>query len=211
MKNTLLALSFVAAAAASASAQDLAWTGAVPVEKTESLDPAYDPLAQAPPHRMYLAGIRAGFVDGSDAEDPGFSFGAYARFFGVPRLALDLGLDWHEMDYLDGDATVTQIPIMIGIVLEPMEGEQLAPYVVAGLGMVWTEVDFTGPLSSVSSDDDTLFGAYGGAGLQWTPRKGFGVTFEVRYVAVSEGSFGPSGWDEDLDYVQVTFGFHAEY
>ncbi len=79
-------------------------------------------------------------------------------------------IGWTE--YESGDEKVVETPITLDGEYHPLGSSKLDPYVGAGLGYF---------RKTVGDDDMSSFGCQALAGVRWTIKGEFGVSFEVKY------------------------------
>lgn len=155
-------------------------------------------------------GVRIGTVQGDDADDPVAVVGVFGRFDIPGPLNLEVSADYRRETLLDGDIEATVIPLRVSALFNFLPG--LSPYLVAGAGADYVDLDFRNELAGFSDESDLVFEVHAGAGIEI----GLGpvsLGADLRYCRATAISgdelnaalghdYDPSGWTASL-----TLGF----
>ena len=196
-----LTVLFVLATAGSAWAQEseirfpefqdpvILFTGAAPA-----------PLA-ADEAKMEL-GPRLGYVKHGDADEGTFMIGVQLRVPLGNMFAIEASIDFHSSEFEDGDVEVIQWPVQVSALWFVLPNSKITPYVLGGLGWYYTTIDFSGSLSGVDSDTDSMFGAHLGIGGRLSIGKNMSLSADLRFIFIEPNSDELE--DEDFDTTQFT-------
>jgi hypothetical protein len=149
-------------------------------------------------------GARAGFLKAKDADDGTWVVGAQLRWHVAAIFAFEASVEVHRDEFNDGDVEVFTIPVQLSAMLFiPLGG--FRPYVLAGVGWYFTETSFSGPLSNLDDDTDSVFGGHVGIGLELMLGRSFSINADFRYIFLDEPD---SFRDDDFDYWEFTIGLN---
>jgi hypothetical protein len=111
----------------------------------------------------------------------------------------DLGYDnWSPKN--NADATLRSLAVVANVIAKSGNNTSTyRPYVIGGVGIFKTKVEFRGA-GGIALDESSDVGGQLGAGVD-IPLAGFTTFIEARYVMVSRS---PSSWS----YIPVTVGLH---
>ena len=131
--------------------------------------------------------------DVEDFDDSLYGELAVGRYF-HPNFAGEFGIGYTKSDGPAG-ADLTIMPVTLGVrgVL-PMGSVE--PFATLGLGLFYSEWEAPG-----FSEDDTVFGIYAGAGVNFNFTGNMFLGVEGRYF-FAEPSFGP--FDREIDGINLT-------
>jgi len=155
-------------------------------------------------------GLRLGYYAGEDADDAVPTIGVFTRFDIPGPLNLEVSADYRRETLLDGDIEAMVIPLRVSALLNFLPG--LSPYLVAGAGAEYVDLDFRNELAGFSDESDLVFEVHAGAGIEI----GLGpasLGADLRYCRATAISgdelnaalghdYDPSGWTASL-----TLGF----
>jgi len=147
-------------------------------------------------------GVRVGYYDGGDADDPVPVFGVYGRVDIPGPLNFELSADYREESLAGGALEATVVPARVSAVFNFLPG--LSPYLLAGVGADFVSIDFTGAWAGQGDESDLALEWHAGGGFEI----GLGpVSFvgDLRYCGVAEvgndavraalgRAYDPSGW-----------------
>ncbi len=217
MKIWLGALTCVLGAALAANAQE-SGEGARPLltlYESPALEPAppeSEAGASARPAQGDVApklafGVHLGYFEAKDADDGEVFYGLHARIYLLKHLAAEGSLDIARSDFQDDDAELTFIPIQVTGLVFPLPDLQIRPYGLLGLGWYFTDVDYSGSLSGLSDEDESVFGFHIGFGGEMQLGRVLMLHADVRYILLDEPDLDAASVDsDDLDYVQIMIG-----
>jgi opacity protein-like surface antigen len=155
-------------------------------------------------------GVRIGTVQGDDADDPVAVVGVFGRFDIPGPLNLEVSADYRRETLLDGDIEAMVIPLRVSALFNFLPG--FSPYLVAGAGAEYVDLDIRNELAGFSDESDLVFEVHAGAGIEI----GLGpvsLGADLRYCRATAISgdelnatlghdYDPSGWTASL-----TLGF----
>ena len=147
-------------------------------------------------------GVRLGYYDGADADDPVPVFGGYGRVDVPGPLNLEFSADYREESLAGGALEATVVPVRVSAVLNFLPG--LSPYLLAGVGADFVSIGFGGAWAEQGDESDLALEWHAGGGLEI----GLGpvsVVGDLRYCGVAEvgndavrdalgRAYDPSGW-----------------
>ena len=151
-------------------------------------------------------GVRLGYYDGADADDPVPVFGVFGRVDIPGPLNLELSADYREESLAGGALEATVVPVRVSAVLNFFPG--LSPYLLAGIGADFVSIGFGDSWAGQGDVSDLALEWHAGGGLEI----GLGpVSFvgDLRYCGVGEigddaveaalgRAYDPSGWYASL-------------
>lgn len=197
MARNLAALMMVAAMGSAASAQD-------PVLDLSLLSgaPKAGETITLPGIPMPEFGLRAGYLKQRDADDGVWFGGLQVRVPLTEVITIEGSIEFHSSEFNDGDIEVIQYPVQATLLLFPLPSSTtISPYLLGGLGWYYTTVDFSGSLSGVDSETESIFGAHLGFGA----RVGLGGTMtlsaDLRYIFLEPDDDQLD--DEEFDTIQL--------
>jgi len=127
--------------------------------------------------KVLSIGPRAVYVTPKDADEGTWSGGAQARLHISPSLALEGSIDYRSNTYFH-ITTIKTYPVQATILAYLMPGVFVSPYLLAGAGLYYTEVD--GPLNFTNTY--SRFGVHAGAGLEIMINQSLSLDGSYRYV-----------------------------
>jgi len=145
-------------------------------------------------------GLRAGYIKPRDADDGTWFGGVQVRVPLTPVLAIEGSIEFHSSEFADGDIEVVQWPVQASLLVFLMPDAPVCPYVLAGLGWYYTTTDFSGSLSGVDSETDSLVGAHIGFGAKFA-LGGATASADLRYIFLEPDNDNLD--DEDFDTIQL--------
>lgn len=152
-------------------------------------------------------GVHVGWLEMKDAEDGEVFYGAQIRLYLLPWLAVEGSVDVSKQDFLDDDAVLTTVPVQVSALLFPFADLPVRPYLLAGVGWYFQDVEFDGPLSAIDDDKDSTFGYHVGAGLEVLLGRVLMLYADVRYVWLDDPEFDSVEIEEeDFDFWQAAAG-----
>lgn len=180
-----------------------AWGGAVAAA-------LFATLAAAAPAAAVDPGIRLGYYDGTDADDPVPVIGVYGRVDVPGPVNLEISADYRNEELRGGDLEAAVVPVRVSAVISMLP--VLSPYLLAGVGADYVSISFHNELADRGDESSLVFEAHAGGGVEF----GLGpvsVILDLRYCAVEEVSeeavqsalghaYDPSGW-----YASISAGF----
>jgi opacity protein-like surface antigen len=198
---TLFALGAVAGAA---HAQDLEPVSFYIPLDSDPADPAQ--IEQGP--QFYL-GLRAGYLRAKEADEGTWHGGLQARLFLIEYLAVEGSIEFHQSDFEDGNAIVTQYPVQVSALLFPFPQWKLRPYGLAGVGWYYTHIEFTDALNFLEDETTYVVGLHVGAGADLKLGNRMTASADVRYIWQDDADFGDIEVDgDDISYWQLTFSLN---
>lgn len=150
----------------------------------------------------WTLGPRLGYANSSDADHGTWLVGGQVRLHIFSWLAAEASIEGRRDEYEGGDADVLTIPIQLtGIVYLPVDWA-IRPYALAGFGWYYTDVHYSGSLSSLSDDSEVDFGGHAGLGAEWQLTPSLSLNVDIRWVWRDE----PPRLKNDFDFYEVTAG-----
>jgi opacity protein-like surface antigen len=151
-------------------------------------------------------GVRLGYYAGEDADDPVAVVGVFSRFDIPGPLNLEVSADYRRETLLDGDIEAMVIPLRVSALFNFLPG--LSPYLVAGAGADYVDLDYRNGLAGFNDESDLVFEVHAGAGIEI----GLGpvsLGADLRYCRATGLSsdalstalghdYDPSGWSATL-------------
>jgi opacity protein-like surface antigen len=157
----------------------------------------------------FMLGARVGYMQGKDADKGNWLGGVQARLYIVEFLAVEGSIEFHQDEYLDGDATLTFYPVQVSTLLSPFTQWPVRPYVLGGAGWYYTRIDYHDALETLDSETDHFFGFHVGGGAELSLGKSLVLSADFRYVFVDEPGVDNSQIEnEDWDYWEITGGIN---
>jgi len=135
-----------------------------------------------------------------DADDGTWFGGVQVRVPLTPNLAIEGSIEFHASEFADGDIEVVQYPVQASLLVFLMPDAPVCPYVLAGLGWYYTTTEFSGSLSGVDSETDSLVGAHIGFGAKFA-LGGATASADLRYIFLEPDNDNLN--DEDFDSIQL--------
>jgi opacity protein-like surface antigen len=121
------------------------------------------------------------YFDPVDADEGDFSGGGQVRLHFSPAIALEGSIDYRRSDF---ENTQTHIyPVQASLLAYLMPGKAISPFLLAGAGWYFTEVEGPG-----TDENQNRFGPHVGGGLQAFLNKSWSIDATYRYV-----------WLEDIE------------
>ena len=159
------------------------------------------PVETAPKSFGPEIGLRAGFISPRDADDGTWFGGLQVRVPLTPMFAIEGSIEFHSSDFADGEIEVVQYPVQATLLVFIMPDAPVCPYVLGGLGWYYTTVDFSGSLSGVDSETDSMFGAHLGFGARFDLGGTASASADLRYIFVEPDNDALE--DEDFEAIQL--------
>jgi hypothetical protein len=161
-------------------------------------------LGQEAGEKNFSFGFRLGVVEAPDADEATWT-AAIALRWGLSSLfAVELSGSYYRSDYEDEDADVRVIPVQASLLLSPFQG-RLRPFALAGVGLLFVDVDFDGALAPLGHETETEFGAHLGLGFDLELGREAFLSGDARWNFYDELE------DDDLDFLQVTVGIYFRF
>lgn len=155
----------------------------------------------------FSIGAHVGWFEYKDAEDGEVFYGLQARLYLLKWLALEGSIDFQKQDFLDDDADLTIVPVQLTGLLFPLPDSPLRPYLLAGAGWYFMDVEYKGSLSALDDDDDAMFGVHVGGGLEFLIGRMLMIYADLRYTFLDEPGVDNSQLeDEEFDFWQAAIG-----
>ena len=145
-------------------------------------------------------GLRAGYIKPRDADDGTWFGGVQLRVPLTSVLAVEGSIEFHTSEFADGDIEVVQYPVQASLLVFLMPDAQVCPYILGGLGWYYTTTDFSGSLSGIDSETDSLVGAHLGFGAR-VMMGGATLSGDLRYIFLEPDDDNLD--DEDFDTIQL--------
>jgi opacity protein-like surface antigen len=159
-----------------------------------------------------LFGVRTGFLMATDAEEAVPFLGIGARFPLADMGAFEITADLWQDEFLGGDAEATHAPVMFsGLLYFPLEIPTTTPYILAGVGMHFLSISYSGGLDGAESEDDAEFAFHGGGGLEITVGSMLKIHMDVRWILLDPDPDVDALRDEEMDTVQFTFAIDLRF
>jgi outer membrane protein W len=169
-------------------------------------DPSIAPAAGDSGYGMAL-GLHLGYFKPKDADGGEVFYGIHLRLSLLKYFAAEASVDVARGDFADDDGKFTMIPVQISGLFFPFPDSALSPYVLAGAGWYYTQIDFSGTLAALKDERDHAFGVHLGAGAELRLGRQLMIHADVRYVFLDEPGLDKSQLkDEEFDYWQVMIG-----
>jgi hypothetical protein len=155
----------------------------------------------------FSIGAHVGWFESKDADDGEVYYGLQARIYLLKWLGIEGSVDVQKQDFLDEDADLTTVPVQLTGMIFLMPDSPLRPYVLAGAGWYFHEVEYDGALSNLDDEDDSSFGVHVGGGLELLLGKILMLYADLRYTFLDEPGVDNSQLDEEeFDFWQVAAG-----
>lgn len=145
-------------------------------------------------------GLRAGYIKPRDADDGTWFGGVQVRVPLTSVLAVEGSIEFHSSEFADGDIEVVQWPVQATLLVFLMPEAQVCPYLLGGLGWYYTTTDFSGSLSGVDSETESMVGAHLGFGARMA-LGGATLSADLRYIFLEPDDDNLD--DEDFDTIQL--------
>jgi len=195
MVRILAALALVVAMGSTARGQEVSFS-----------DPKLDLTIALPVESALKAhggaefGLRAGYIKPRDADDGTWFGGVQLRVPLTSVLAVEGSIEFHSSEFADGDIEIVQYPVQATLLAFLMPESKVCPYVLGGLGWYYTRFDFSGSLSGIDSDAESMFGAHLGFGARFV-LGGTNLNADLRYIFLEPDEDALQ--DEDFDTIQL--------
>jgi hypothetical protein len=196
MRHLLVAAALLGGGASIARAQDLSFydpSALATVFEPESTESAMKEGGIA-------FGLRAGYLVAKDADDGTWFGGIQVRVPLGDMFAVEGSIDIHASDYEDGDIELIQYPVQASLLWFILPKAQLCPYLLAGFGLWYTTVDFSGSFSSEDSTTDSMFGVHVGGGVRLGA---FSADLRYHFLEPNEDALE----DEEFDTFQIVLSY----
>lgn len=196
MARNLAAAAFVMAMGSAAWAQEVKFS-----EPQLNFMDAH-PIEWAPKAFGPEFGLRAGYIKERDADDGTWFGGVQLRMPLTPMFSLEGSIEFHSSEFSDGEIEVVQYPVQASLLFFLMpDAPAVKPYLLGGLGWYYTTIDFSGSLSGVDSETDSMFGAHLGFGAQFSLGGSMTASADLRYIFLEPDDENLD--DEDFDTIQL--------
>jgi hypothetical protein len=168
-----------------------------------------EPQAARGQHRplTWAIGGHLGVASSFDSDDAAFDIGGQARLmYLLPWLSLEGSIDIQtEQSYENGDIHIFLFPVQFTALFYPPVDWPVRPYGLAGIGIYYEDIRFSGALSYKRNNTAIEPGFHVGFGADYalpsTPN--IVLNADLRFVFLSH----PGGLQgNDLDYMQFTVG-----
>jgi opacity protein-like surface antigen len=170
---------------------------------------AADPLEDKEKKMSFLLGARAGYMSGRDAEKGSWLGGIQARLYVLEFLAIEGSIEFHQDEYMDGDAVLTFYPVQLSTLVSPFPHWPVRPYALAGAGWYYTRIDYKDALEAWDSETERFFGFHLGVGAEIDLGKSVVLSADFRYIFIDEPGVDNSRLeDEEWDYWEFTGGIN---
>ncbi len=127
-------------------------------------------------------GARLGFLKATEADDPIAYGGVLARFHLTESLAIEGSVDYRRETYENGDITVRTIPVMATGLFYIAPGLPISPYLLAGVGWYYADIDHTGRFVTLGNIRRNRIGGHLGAGIELPLSRSLAIDGNFRYV-----------------------------
>ena len=196
MKSLLVAAALIGGASL-ARAQDLALYDPGALATVFAPEPEPEPVLK---EGGIAFGLRVGYLTIRDAEDGTWFGGVQVRVPLGDMFAVEGSIEFHASDFEDGDIDVVQYPVQASLLWFILPKSQFCPYLIGGLGLWYTTVDFSGSFSSESSTTDSMFSAHLGAGVRMGA---FSADIRYHFIEPNEDALE----DEEFDTFQFVLSY----
>lgn len=147
-------------------------------------------------------GLRAGYIKPRDADDGTWFGGIQLRVPLTSVLAVEGSIELHTSEFADGEIEVIQYPVQASLLVFLLpESPTICPYVLGGLGWYYTTIDFSGSLSGIDSETDSMVGAHLGFGARIGLGGAATLNADLRYIFLEPDEDALQ--DEDFDTIQL--------
>ena len=160
----------------------------------------FEPVEWAPKAFGPEFGLRAGYIKPRDADDGTWFGGVQVRVPLTSVLAVEGSIEFHTSEFADGEIEVVQYPVQASLLVFIMPEAPVCPYILGGLGWYYTTTDFSGSLSGIDSETDSLVGAHLGVGARFALGS-MTASADLRYIFLEPDDDNLD--DEDFDTVQL--------
>lgn len=121
------------------------------------------------PRYLVSWGLHGGIVKALDADDASLTAGLHVLFRMTDFLGLEASLSTASSEFASGDAEVTWLPLRVTAKLYyKLATPTVLPYGLIGMGIVATDVEFSGSLGAFEDDESTELEFHLGAGVEVT-------------------------------------------
>ena len=202
MQRLLLAAALVTGLASTARAQDFSLYD--PAVMWEALETESGASSEALKEGGIAFGLRAGYLTMKDADDGTWFGGIQVRIPLGDMFAVEGSIEYHSTEFEDGDIELIQWPVHATLLWFILPKSEICPYLLGGLSMWYSTVDFSGSLDGVDGETDSMFGAHLGGGVRFGP-----LSADLRYHFIEPNEDALE--DEEFDSFQIvlsySFGF----
>jgi opacity protein-like surface antigen len=200
MKHLLVVAALVGGGASVAQAQDLA------LYDPSALATVFEPEATEPALKEggIAFGLRAGYVTARDADDGTWFGGIQVRVPLGSMFAVEGSIEFHATDYEDGDIELLQYPVHATFLWFILPNAEICPYLLAGVSWWYTVADFSGDLSSLDEESDSMFGAHLGGGVRLG---NFSADLRYHFIEPNEDALEDEEFDSFQIVLSYSFGF----
>jgi len=153
-------------------------------------------------------GPRAGYYKAADADEGNWTGGLQARLRLLPFLGVEGSVDYRQDDFANETVRVRSYPVMLSGLLYFFPNPVLSPYLLAGVGWHYTDVDFRGALSGVEDRTSSEFGGQLGGGADLPIGERVTLDADIRYIFLNfdDEIRNRAATDIDADSLAVTLG-----
>lgn len=132
--------------------------------------------------RMSGTGLDGGKLGLSDLENPGLiGFGLQLRSHVSPRWELEVSADYLTSTDVDIGFDQSTVPVMFSTLLHPFVGSAIDPYLLAGIGVHFTNLSY---LDGLFEHHILELAGQLGVGLQINFGRHFSIHTDVRFLSV---------------------------
>jgi hypothetical protein len=202
MQRPLLSAVLVTGLATTAQAQDFSLYD--PAVMTEALETESGVPAGALKEGGIAFGLRAGYLTMKDADDGTWFGGVQVRVPLGGMFAVEGAIEYHSTEFEDGDIELIQWPVHVTLLWFILPKSQICPYLLGGLSMWYSTIDFSGSLDGVDGETDSMFGAHLGGGVRFGP-----LSADLRYhfIEPNEDALDEEEFDSFQIVLSYSFGF----
>lgn len=187
-------------------AEEESGPAATSAEELQAPPPPAAYRGRTPPQPIFSLGADAGYLRAHGADRGTWLAGIQARLHVLQFLVVEGAVTYHENSYDHGDAYVTQYPVQLSALLQPLSNAQVSPYLVGGVGWYYSRIKYGGALSGLSNETENTFGTHAGAGLEIRLGQSVSIDADFRYILLQpRSSVFQSG---DFNYWQATVGLN---
>jgi len=134
-------------------------------------------FAEGSDNKIFSIGPRASYYSPKDSDNGQWYGGAQARLYLSQSMGLEGSMDYRSNDF-DRFTTIKTIPIQASLLAYLMPGAGLNPFLIAGAGWYYTQVN--GPFGY--SDTYFRFGLHVGAGIEIKINPSLSLDGTYRYI-----------------------------
>lgn len=154
-------------------------------------------------------GPRFGVANSTDQDDPEFTAGLQARTWVAEIVGIEARAMWFQQEFVDGDVELNNFPIDASVIVSPLPGFDIRPYVLAGAGVMIRDEDVTTGLEEdTETDVDSLLSAGVGVDADVIPNMALNVEARWHWLGNDLGDIADTVANEsdELDFWSITGG-----